>query len=286
VCSSDLKGREYLVLWTGRTARGEAAKLAFLDGSSVFWADASAVRITKRYEPRYDGFQRPRPMTFGRLRQLREEYSEQRAAEAVEQKRVKDPREQTIQRRASNRHDRTYDVGRTIHMGKVHGGGGPDGHFWTIVSADKPWRNEDLGHYDWTETARVRPATDDEAAPVAARLEVAARKKAFEAKRAELTRELTELVARPENVTYSEAPESGRDLEVEQTSFRTELFRLADGGAVWRIVLHSDYPSQIWCSQDARALEILEWLLVTPCVVHEDCREHPELGHACAEDAR
>lgn len=288
------KSREYLILWMGRTARGEAAKLAFLDGSSVFWADADAVRVTKRYETRFDRYQqRERPMTFGRLRRLREEYAEEKATSKAEEKREKDPRETDIRRRASSRHDRTYDVGRTLRVGNVAGGGGPDGHYWTIVSCDKPWRNEDADVFDWTETARVRPATDEEAAPVAARIELAARKKALDEKRAGLVRELTEIVARPENArttaeeasAHSATVGTGRHVTVEQASFRTDTFRLADDGSVWRILSHSDYETQRWVTQEARAVEIMEWLLVTPCTAHDDCREHPELGHACAADA-
>lgn len=74
------KGREYLVLWVGETRRGRAAKLAFTDGSKVFWADESEVQITKTYQTR-EWRGRREPMTFGRLTSLREEYSAQRAAE-------------------------------------------------------------------------------------------------------------------------------------------------------------------------------------------------------------
>lgn len=74
------KGQEYLVLWVGTTQRGEAAKLATVDGSRVFWADRAALDVTKRYEDRKVRG-RSQPMTFGRLQRLREEYAEQRAAE-------------------------------------------------------------------------------------------------------------------------------------------------------------------------------------------------------------
>lgn len=43
------QGKTYLLLWSGTTKRGEAAKLAFRDGSKVFWADLAAVAITKTY---------------------------------------------------------------------------------------------------------------------------------------------------------------------------------------------------------------------------------------------
>lgn len=72
------KGKPYILVWEGRTSRGQAAKLAFSDGSKVFWANAGEYQITKRYEVReYRG--RSEPMTFGRLKALREKYSRARA---------------------------------------------------------------------------------------------------------------------------------------------------------------------------------------------------------------
>lgn len=68
------KGRPYLLLWLGETRRGPAAKLAFSDGSKTFWADASAVEVTKRYEADRYG----KPMTFGRLEALRAKYKRAR----------------------------------------------------------------------------------------------------------------------------------------------------------------------------------------------------------------
>lgn len=69
------KGRPYLLLWMGQTSRGEAAKLAFSDGSKVFWADAAAVQVTKTYERH----ETKGPMTWRRLQVLRARYAEGRA---------------------------------------------------------------------------------------------------------------------------------------------------------------------------------------------------------------
>lgn len=74
------KGREYLVVWMGQTRRGEAAKLAFLDGSSVFWAERGEIEVIKTYQPRQIRG-RSYPMTFGRLQRLREDFADQRQAE-------------------------------------------------------------------------------------------------------------------------------------------------------------------------------------------------------------
>jgi len=73
------KGKQYLLLWEGETKRGRAAKLAFLDGSSVFWADAGGVQVLKRYQARQDRYGRAEKMTFGRLQLLRERYAEAKA---------------------------------------------------------------------------------------------------------------------------------------------------------------------------------------------------------------
>lgn len=66
-----------------------------------------------------------------------------------------------------------YRVGETYRIGRVSGGGGPDGHYWTVV-------DEWLGHHtqfsdDTREgepcaAATVRPATDEEAAAMAERI--------------------------------------------------------------------------------------------------------------------
>lgn len=68
------KGREYLLLWEGNTSRGQAAKLAFRDGSKVFWASFDEYEIVKRYHDReWRGRTEP-GMTFGRLDELAADY--------------------------------------------------------------------------------------------------------------------------------------------------------------------------------------------------------------------
>lgn len=73
------QGREYLLVWIGETRRGRAAKLAYRDGSRVFWASASDVQITRTYQSRECRGRRQPGMTLGRLTQLREEYAAERA---------------------------------------------------------------------------------------------------------------------------------------------------------------------------------------------------------------
>lgn len=38
------KGKTYRLLWRGKTAHGERAKLGFIDGSKEFWVDDSLIR--------------------------------------------------------------------------------------------------------------------------------------------------------------------------------------------------------------------------------------------------
>jgi hypothetical protein len=74
------KGKPYILVWSGDTRRGPAAKLAFADGSKVFWASLTEVQITKRYQER-ENYRtgRTEPMTFGRLQRLRAEFQRAKA---------------------------------------------------------------------------------------------------------------------------------------------------------------------------------------------------------------
>lgn len=86
--------------------------------------------------------------------------------------------EQLIERTSHGRDD-GYAVGSTIHARRIAGGGGADGHYWTVLEAGKTPPNEDLDRFDWMSWAIVRPATEAEAAPVAERLAAAETRKAL-----------------------------------------------------------------------------------------------------------
>ena len=74
------KGKSYLLVWEGTTSRGQAAKLAFSDGSKVFWANGGEYQVTKHYEVQRDRRSgRDEYMTFGVLKRLREKYKRARA---------------------------------------------------------------------------------------------------------------------------------------------------------------------------------------------------------------
>lgn len=80
-----------------------------------------------------------------------------------------------------------YDVGSTVHAGKVPGGGGPDGCYWTVTHAWFARANEDNGQYDDLYNANVRAATEEEVAPIMARITAERVRKACEES---LTRQL------------------------------------------------------------------------------------------------
>jgi hypothetical protein len=85
------KGRSYILVWSGQTKRGTAAKLAFMDGSKVFWADLAEVEVTKRYSPRKSGYgryAREEYMTFGRLRELQEDWKRKTPEEREDDQRA------------------------------------------------------------------------------------------------------------------------------------------------------------------------------------------------------
>ena len=76
------KGKSgYLILWMGTTKRSTspadlAYKLAFRDGSKVFWGDSAQVKVEKLYETEhtYRGHTSYDAMTFGRLNRLAKEF--------------------------------------------------------------------------------------------------------------------------------------------------------------------------------------------------------------------
>lgn len=71
-----------------------------------------------------------------------------------------------INGRRTDRHDMRHEPGNVIHAAKVPGGGGPDGHYWTVIVSRMSAPHEDNGQFDWIEETWVRPATDVEAEPV------------------------------------------------------------------------------------------------------------------------
>ena len=129
------RDREYYVLWEGWTRRGgRAAKLAFRDGSRVFWADGGEYSLIKRYDM---------PITFARLQELAAEYR----AERAEQKRWQAAREAEAAAYAAalapaadyrRRHGALY--GGTVAL---HFAGGDE------IAVDQPPVSLDLGALEW-----------------------------------------------------------------------------------------------------------------------------------------
>lgn len=65
------RGRQYLMLWYGRTRAGNGAKLAFMDGSKIFWAKLDDVTFVKIF-PSAQGHTSvyDTRITFGELKKL------------------------------------------------------------------------------------------------------------------------------------------------------------------------------------------------------------------------
>lgn len=162
------KGRECLVVWTGTTKRGPAAKLASMDGKRVWWADAGEVEISKTYQARYDSrSRRDIPMTFGKLQRLREEYADQRQAEKEADQLVGD-RGQYTARFTASRGNRlpTEQIGQASwlrHAGRRIAVVLVGYQSATCLRSDDA---EDMGEYGlesgWYGTAYYRAATRDE----------------------------------------------------------------------------------------------------------------------------
>lgn len=73
------QGKSCLIVWMGNTARGRSAKLANLGGTMMWWAPADEVEVQKVYGGGWTEDDRGRehrrqPMTWGKLKQLREEF--------------------------------------------------------------------------------------------------------------------------------------------------------------------------------------------------------------------
>lgn len=77
-----------------------------------------------------------------------------------------------------------YGIGETLHCTRVPSGGGPDGHYWTVVDCGQQrvsQYEDDTREGEWVSDAIARPATDDEARPVAERIASAAAEAAAKA---------------------------------------------------------------------------------------------------------
>ena len=137
--------------------------------------------------------------------------------------------EQYVSRPSRSRDD-GYVVGTTYHMTRIPGGGGPDGLYWTVTAAGK-FRDEDSQVSDWACWAHVRPATDAEAAPVAARLtEEATRKAEGEALTAALRQAKSE---------KAELPAGSREIWADHRTAGGEWWSLAPDGTLF--YTRSDY---------------------------------------------
>lgn len=150
------KGREYLLIWEGNTRRGPAAKLAFADGSKVFWASQGEYAVSKHYE---------RPITLAKLNRLREEYKSQREEPALTGERTDIIVQFTASRSDRKPADRIGDTKWIKHRGERIA--------CTLVGYEaasfvRGEDAEDMGHYGvrdgWYGIAYYQPTTEAEQA--------------------------------------------------------------------------------------------------------------------------
>lgn len=73
------RGREYFLLWHGTTKAGTGAKLAYMDGSKIFWARLDDVVIINRFR-NGQGITTTEddPMTFGLYKEIVAQYRKRR----------------------------------------------------------------------------------------------------------------------------------------------------------------------------------------------------------------
>jgi hypothetical protein len=163
------KEREYLLVWEGETKRGPAAKLAFRDGSKVFWASRGEYRVIKHYRE---------PMTLRQLDRFAaekkaEREANERAAEIARKRAERTPEQVETDKQArvtriavlaetsgaaliqpvkqfsyDRREKGGVDVGEIISRKK-------DGTHWMVIEVDEPYymsdsdceQAEDMGHF-------------------------------------------------------------------------------------------------------------------------------------------
>ncbi len=65
----------------------------------------------------------------------------------------------SLTRRSQDRHD-NYDVGQLLHATRISGGGGHDGHYFTVVKVERKWKDDDTD--EWMVSCWARAATDAE----------------------------------------------------------------------------------------------------------------------------
>lgn len=63
-------GRPAKCWWAGQTRDGSRYRLASMDGSRVWWADAASCRVLKTYAPRDDRWGRTQHQTWGRMQRF------------------------------------------------------------------------------------------------------------------------------------------------------------------------------------------------------------------------
>ena len=183
--------------------------------------------------------------------------------------------ERIVYRKSNDKYDAGETTGTVLRLRNVAGGGGEDGHIWTVLASGKSPPNEDNGDFDWQVWHHVRPATREEAASKESAMVRAAMDRlavafgslgpAIESRRAEdlLSGLATEEIGG--QTERSIAIASWRD---RGETVRVSAVRLADGRV--------GYARSTYSYDDARTI-----FAESVCREHADCLSNAELARAC-----
>ena len=161
--------------------------------------------------------------------------------------------ERQITARSVDRDDR-YEIGEVRYIPKVSGGGGEDGHWFTVVAEWKSGPNEDNQKFDWTKEAIVRAATPEE-------VEVASKERDAQKAAALLEgipRRIADFVQNVENSVPYESVNSlsgawSHEIRGNMAGSET-LYVTADSV----IVVKSSYDDGPWCWKTALTPELIK----------------------------
>jgi len=154
------------------------------------------------------------------------------------------------------KYDGTYEVGQTLHIPRVADGGGADGHYWTVIGMGSRRISEaenDCEAGRRVQWAHVRPATEDEAAPVAARVAEAAARKVAQDRLLAIIDEVRERGARSDGLYRSTPDGMMLDLRLANSagSIGAVLGLVGDTLMVHYDTGYDDYRGVDWTLTDA-----------------------------------
>lgn len=161
-----------------------------------------------------------------------------------------------LSRRSRERND-NYEVGQVLHAAKVPGGGGQDGHYWTVVRVERKWRDDDTD--EWMVACHARPSTPEECAAPDASRQAAEQRKAL---MVELVR-LCESGVRTgdDNASRPVGSELVVDPGVQGSGLRVAVLGADGSVSLWCSGHYDDYRQSLAVTRDPRAAEVFALLV-------------------------